>query len=314
MRLLSTDRAELHYFLSPEEVTDHYAILSHVWDANEWTFQNIEAARMAAKEKGCSPRDIAAPKIKRCCELAERHGYKWVWIDTCCIDKTSSAELSEAINSMFHYYAMADICYAYLRDVADTVPPKGRHQHEQFYRSEWHTRGWTLQELIAPRFLVFLTRDWELIGSKAGLAMQLEEITHVPYSVLTLQEDFRHVSIAERMSWAAGRRTTKEEDRAYSLLGIFNIVMPTIYGEGKRAFQRLQEEIMKHYTDTTLFAWTGYQDTHSGISRALTSFHLGDHTHHEGSYLLAPSPDSFASSGFLSSTLVSHKGFPRIRS
>ena len=118
MWLLSTNRAELHYFVSPESVFGGYAILSHVWDKKEQSFQDLEALRLRCAETHTKPRDRASAKIRDCCILAERHGYRWLWADTCCIDKSSSAELSEAINSMFRYYSLADICYVYLRDVS----------------------------------------------------------------------------------------------------------------------------------------------------------------------------------------------------
>ena len=117
MWLLGTDRAELHYFASPENVTDGYAILSHVWDKKEQSFQELRALQEKCQADGSNPRDKASQKIRRCCEVAESHGFRWIWNDTCCIDKTSSAELSEAINSMYRYYSLAKVCFAYLSDV-----------------------------------------------------------------------------------------------------------------------------------------------------------------------------------------------------
>ncbi|KAI0767143.1 heterokaryon incompatibility protein-domain-containing protein, partial [Fomes fomentarius] len=267
MWLLSASRAELHYFHSPEDEQlqrdGGYAILSHVWnkttDLPEQTFQDLQELQRQCAALCSDPRDLACEKIRRCCELAERHGFKWVWIDTCCIDKSSSAELSEAINSMYQYYALARLCYAYLKDVE--MPPTypglaGRRRlPPQFHRSRWHTRGWTLQELIAPQVVLFLSQSWSILGSKADLAQELENITRVPAKVLTLEISPAVMSIAQRMSWVAGRETTRIEDEAYCLMGIFDINMPTLYGEGRRAFRRLQEEIMKRTSDTTIFAW-----------------------------------------------------------
>lgn len=292
MYLLSTDSAHLRHFNSPEDEELNrdggYAILSHVWDEKEQSFQDIQelmrkcasSTRMSRwvkrrllkghralqrRFRGVSeddvqvpkvlaqtPRDLACEKIKKCCELAERHGFKWLWIDTCCIDKSSSAELSEAINSMYRYYSLARLCYAYLRDVQwlDT-----HYSLPRFYESKWHTRGWTLQELIAPEIVVFLSQSWSIIGTKADLAGDLELITKVPATVLTLEASPAEKSVAQRMSWAASRHTTRSEDEAYCLLGIFGINMPTLYGEGRQAFRRLQEEIMKKSPDTTVFAW-----------------------------------------------------------
>ena len=259
MWLLSTDRAELHYYVSPEEVPDGYAILSHVWDKKEHTFQEINALRTRCEGTETSPRDLLDPsdKIRRCCEVAAAHGYRWVWIDTCCIDKTSSAELSEAINSMFHWYALAKICYAYLRDV--TLPADVQTQTWRtgsMTASRWFRRGWTLQELLAPAFVLFLGADWGVLGTKADYAGPVEALTAIPRAVLTLRRPLADFSVAQRMSWAANRDTTRVEDRAYCLMGLFGIAMPPLYGEGHMAFQRLQEEIMKHYDDSTLFAWS----------------------------------------------------------
>ncbi|RPD57984.1 HET-domain-containing protein [Lentinus tigrinus ALCF2SS1-6] len=261
MWLLSTDRAELHYFISPVHVQDGYAILSHVWNNEEQSFKDVRKIIKTCTSTGENPRDLVSAKIRRCCELAESHGFKWIWNDTCCIDKSSSAELSEAINSMFQYYAMSRMCYAYLEDVPSARPFVIRQDDRSWTRksyfsgSNWHLRGWTLQELIAPRTVLFISQDWVPLGTKVDLAAQLEDATGIPRSILTLDRSVNDFSIAQRMSWAAERRTTRVEDEAYSLLGIFEISMPIMYGEGRNAFLRLQEEIMRRSTDTTLFAW-----------------------------------------------------------
>ncbi|TFK79656.1 HET-domain-containing protein, partial [Polyporus arcularius HHB13444] len=254
MWLLSTDRAELHFFASPEELSYSYAGLSHVWDQEEQSFQDVRRIQERCAKDGTNPRDFVSEKIRRCCELAESHGYKWVWIDMCCIDKTSSAELSEAINSMFGYYALAGICYAYLQDVS-TEPLSFYQEWYEFLRARWFQRGWTLQELIAPRFVLFLSRSWEVLGSKADFADHLARETRIPETVLRLQVSHTEFSVAQRMSWFGQRETTRLEDEAYCLLGLFGIHMPPLYGEGRNAFRRLQEEILKQTTDTTLFAW-----------------------------------------------------------
>ncbi|RDX45548.1 HET-domain-containing protein, partial [Lentinus brumalis] len=254
MWLLSTDRAELTFFPTVEAARQQvYAILSHVWGPSEQSFQETQRYRLECKASGENPRNRSTAKVKESCVLAQRHGYRWIWNDTCCIDKTSSAELSEAINSMYTYYSLAEVCFAYLGDVSidcdlDDVD-------SAFRRSRWFTRGWTLQELIAPDHVVFVASSWEILGTKADLAALLAEITWVPVPVLLLEEEVRDISIARRMSWASSRVTTRTEDEAYSLMGIFEVNMPTLYGEGRQAFRRLQEEIMKNSIDTTLFAW-----------------------------------------------------------
>ncbi|KAI1787279.1 HET-domain-containing protein [Ganoderma leucocontextum] len=287
MWLLSTNRAELHFFPSPESVPRGYAILSHVWDKEEQTFQDTQKLCTQCATTGGNPRDLASPKIWQFCILAERHGYDWGWADTCCIDKTSSAELSEAINSMFQYYSLAEVCYAYLRDVPHD-PGRGV-DADVFKASVWHTRGWTLQELIAPEAVIFLSTEWEMMGTKADLATLLQETMNVPASVFLLETEVADVSIAARMSWAAKRRTTRVEDEAYCLLGIFEINMPTLYGEGQKAFRRLQEEIMKQSVDTSIFAWGGLYPA-PGSERDTRDV---VHCQAQEAFPLAPSPSAF---------------------
>ena len=293
MWLLSTDRAELHEFVSPEAVPGGYAILSHVWDEDEQTFQDTRRFQDEYAASKPNPRDRASPKIRGACMLAEQHGYDWLWIDAPCIDKSSSAEVSEAINSMYRYYSLAEVCYAYLKDVphGDIFDREQPATREAFSKSEWHRRGWTLQELIASKIVIFLSRDWTLLGTKAELADLVESITQIPASLLGLKTQLAHFSIAQRMSWAANRKTTREEDRAYSLLGIFGIQMPPLYGEGVQAFYRLQEEIMKRFPDTSLFAWRPTRPlSTSPDPTLLTLYH---HEHSEGTYLFASSPFAF---------------------
>ncbi|OBZ69472.1 hypothetical protein A0H81_10579 [Grifola frondosa] len=247
MRLLETETITLHEFLEPPE---EYAILSHVWRVEEVLFHHIQDPDAAKRLRGYT-------KVASCCALARREGYKWAWIDTCCIDKTSSAELSESLNSMFAWYGKADVCYAYLDDVCsddDLEDPASA-----FARSKWFTRGWTLQELIASTNVVFLSKDWSEIGTKLALAGVLEAITGVDAAILmaVVGLSVEGVSVGKRMAWAANRETTREEDRAYSLMGIFGINMPTIYGEGNQAFIRLQHEIIRKTSDHSIFAWNG---------------------------------------------------------
>ena len=201
------------------------------------------------------PRDsnLISRKTRKFLTQAEKDGYEWAWADTCCIDKTSSMELTEAINSMFHFYSLSDICYVYLADVPDGTPADS----EDFRFNKWHKRGWTLQELLAPHNVVFMSRNWKPLGNKYALAEALHDATRIPASVLRLEEDFTTMSIATRMSWAAMRKTTRIEDEAYCLLGIFGVNMPTIYGEGRNAFYRLQEEIVKSSTDSTFLVSCG---------------------------------------------------------
>jgi hypothetical protein len=180
-------------------------------------------------------------KIRGCCKAAAADGFEYVWIDTCCIDKTSSSELSEAINSMYKWYQEAEVCYVYLADVFPDISTSS------FAKSRWFTRGWTLQELIAPSSVIFFDAHWRDIGTKASLVKPIAEITGIHIDALSNGRVSRF-SVAQRMSWASRRETTREEDIAYCLLGIFSINMPLLYGEGQKAFLRLQEEIMKNPT------------------------------------------------------------------
>ncbi|PIL27103.1 hypothetical protein GSI_10243 [Ganoderma sinense ZZ0214-1] len=255
MWLLNTARAELKFFPTPESVPGGYAILSHVWDKTEQTFQEVEALRIQCAKDGTNPRDLVCDKVREFCVLAERGGHEWGWADMCCIDKTSSTELSEAIVSMYRYYSVSRVCYAYLRDVPIASRDDLRRPKSAFRASRWHKRGWTLQELIAPSLVLFLSCTWEILGSKTDLAGLLEEITRVPAEVLTLFRNPSTHCVAARMSWAADRETTRPEDEAYCLMGIFGIFMPPLYGEGRNAFLRLQEEIMRQIDDPSIFAW-----------------------------------------------------------
>ncbi|KAH9924989.1 HET-domain-containing protein [Epithele typhae] len=301
MWLLNTSTAELRFFHSPSGIC--YAILSHVWGEHEQTFQELQALRSSFHSPDGTPRSRASFKIRDCCMYAEKAGYAWVWIDTCCIDKTSSAELSEAINSMYVWYARADVCYALLDDVPGSENPVA---HKSCFRhARWWTRGWTLQELIAPRTLVFVSHDWRFLGTKHSLASVVEEISGVDRAVLVHSRALDDISVARRMSWAASRVTTREEDRAYSLMGIFGVTMPTIYGEGQLAFTRLQDEILKLTPDQSIFAWgpvlESYPYAFHGFAADLDEpHHRASHNHTsqpEMQTMLAPSPAEFAAAG-----------------
>ncbi|KAI0629452.1 hypothetical protein C8Q77DRAFT_1201647, partial [Trametes polyzona] len=193
---------------------------------------------------------------------------------------------------MFDWYARAQVCYVYLHDVSKHECPDA--PGSAFRRSEWFTRGWTLQELLAPDSVVFLSRTWTVLGTKASLARVLEETAGIDADVLTFRKKLSDVSVARRMSWAAGRRTTRVEDEAYALMGIFSVNMPTIYGEGRRAFQRLQEEIIRQSSDQSIFAW-GEVVSFSAVPLS-TPTTLPFRHHDPDSYLLAPSPAAFANS------------------
>lgn len=210
--------------------------------------RKIERSPSADLKSRIHIRIAAASKRSR--TFARKHRerrFAYVWIDTCYIDKKSSAELSEAINSMCAYYRRAKICYVHLHDVTNM---------EDFDQSSWFTRGWTLQELLAPSKLHFFNHKWEPMGSKKGLASRIKSITGIPKRALRALDSTKYC-VADIFSWSAKRQTTREEDRVYCLLGLFEVNMPLLYGEGKKAFRRLQEEIMRMSTDASIFLWQG---------------------------------------------------------
>lgn len=234
MRLLNTQTKILETF---NKKPPTYAILSHVWLDQEVTFQDM------------SRPDIEQipgyHKLSSACDKARSIGIAYLWMDTCCIDKSSSAELSEAINSMHTWYQCALVCIVYLHDVTDQYTT---------LNSSWFGRGWTLQELIAPPEVLFINERWEEIGTKSALAEEIRAITGISEYVL-LTGDVKEISIATRISWISRRMTTRQEDMAYSLMGIFGVNIPTIYGEGGKAFIRLQKEIVNKSNDQSIFAW-----------------------------------------------------------
>lgn len=218
-----------------------YAILSPRWGAEEVT--------MADLASGNGKKMAGYGKIQFCGEQAKRDGLQYFWVDTCCIDKTNAVELQEAINSMFRWYRDATKCYVYLPDVSrpgiDSADGSNEHWESMFRKSDWFRRGWTLQELIAPISVDFFSNEGELLGNKVSLERHICEVTGVPATALR-GSPLSGFSVAERLSWAASRETFRQEDKAYSLLGIFDISLPLIYSEGKdRAMQRLREEIEK---------------------------------------------------------------------
>ena len=264
MHLLQSSSLELKDF--PANQVPPYAILSHTWGENEVLFTDVQEGKAEGKP--------GYEKIQQSCKRAAADGYEHVWVDTCCIDKRSSAELSEAINSMYNWYRRAGVCYAYLADVSSDDDCEG--VNSDFARSRWFKRGWTLQELIAPANLIFMSRDWIEIGSKLSLRIQSAHITGIDPYILDGQVGLDAASVAQRMSWASYRETTRKEDVAYCLMGLFGVNMPLLYGEEDEAFIRLQEEILKNSDDHSLFAWvdssTAADDMHGMLADSSASF------------------------------------------
>jgi hypothetical protein len=231
MRLLDLEDCDLetgHLALRTFGGTDipRYAILSHRWTDDEVLFKDVQDGT-SADRKGYF-------KLKGAVTQARTDGFAYLWDDTCCIDKSSSAELSEAINSMWLWYRDAPICYAYLEDVLLNV--EDPHFDAHFELSAWFTRGWTLQELIAPKHVNFYNKSWTLIGTRQTLRRSISEITGIDGDYLNHDRPLSAASVAKRMSWAAHRKTTRLEDIAYCLMGLFFVNMPMLYGEARAHF------------------------------------------------------------------------------
>lgn len=257
MRLLNTNTGKFEEFL--EESKPTYAILSHRWSNDECSLQEFV--------EGQKTHSAGYEKIQSFCKFVrgQRHSYEWVWVDTCCIDKKSSAEVTEAINSMYEWYRKAKACFVYLKD----LPPKRQASADErrvaFGSSDWFRRGWTLQELLAPARVDFCDREWNIYGSRARLAGSIAAITGIDVAFLDGRQRPQEASVAMRMSWASNRSTTKSEDMAYCLLGIFDVNMPPLYGEKSKAFTRLQHEIIKSSDDESIFAWESNSNAAGGM-------------------------------------------------
>jgi hypothetical protein len=256
MWLVNCETLKLEQFIDSSIPT--YAILSHTWEGEEVAFQgldrhhpgNLNLPKRLLRQHIYNTTPKGYHKIWETCFRARKHGFQYAWIDTCCINKDSSAELTESINSMFQWYQNAEKCYVFLSDL-----PLETSAEEGFPKCKWFTRGWTLQELIAPKKVLFYNQAWKCVGTKTDFCNLISKITNIDKEVLDGTDPAWVFSTATRMSWAAHRKTTRVEDIAYCLLGIFQVNLPMIYGEGAKAFFRLQEEIVRRTNDLTVFAW-----------------------------------------------------------
>ncbi|KAL8288226.1 hypothetical protein RB597_000360 [Gaeumannomyces tritici] len=275
MRLINTETLQLGE--DAPEPDGGYAIFSHKWGPEEVTFQD-----MTQLDESTLRGKAGYAKVENVCRIAREMGLQHVWIDTCCIDKASSAEVSQCLNAMFRWYKKSAVCIVYLHDYQPGPGLKlGQGLVDSLAECQWFQRAWTLQELIAPEYVRFFDHEWKLFGSKfndekrvacgsedlEALLADLYAITYIPIPVLRDPDTVWSYPVGNRMSWAAHRRALYVEDLAYSLIGIFNVSMPMLYGEGNRAFIRLQEEIIKETNDMTIFAWTASdsQEMHRGI-------------------------------------------------
>ncbi|QIX02224.1 hypothetical protein AMS68_007741 [Peltaster fructicola] len=229
MRLLKRDNGNVNL---TKDLTDaeafklKYAILSHTWGSEE------EEVTLEDVENG----ETSKPgwrKIQFCIDQSARDGLEYFWVDTCCINKRSGPELTKSLISMYRWYAHADRCYVYLTDTAHLAS------------SRWFTRGWTLQELIAPTILEFFCEGTSL-GTKTSLETEICEITLIPIEVLRGRA-LSEYSVKERMRWQEGRQTKEPEDFVYAMLGLLDVAMPILYGEGlSKAHERLERELLIH--------------------------------------------------------------------
>ncbi|KAI0458483.1 HET-domain-containing protein [Xylaria acuta] len=257
MHLLNVYTRQLQEFIGDR--IPPYAILSHTWGEDEVLFQDLSTPGHKKKP--------GYQKIEGCCQQAILDGFEFVWVDTCCIDKRSSAELSEAINSMFRWYGDAQVCYVYLIDVLWEGDSK--ESSAALRKSKWFTRGWTLQELISPVALRFFDTRWSIMFrvDKNNIGWPddntpyrlIEEVTGIrswyKYSIHSIHTELNRVPVTTKLSWVSGRHTTRVEDMAYCLLGLLDVNMPLLYGEGHKSFLRLQEEFLKKHHDPTVVCW-----------------------------------------------------------
>ncbi|KAL8855447.1 MAG: hypothetical protein Q9178_007917 [Gyalolechia marmorata] len=277
IRLLNVESFTLQQF--KDEECPPYVIISHRWaeDPSQEVVYDDMAQPPKLRSSRLKSKPASASKITQACQKVLEHTngeITHLWLDTVCIKQDNPMELSTAINSMYRLYEEAKVCFAYLSDFPST-------EVQTLGQSDWFNRGWTLQELIAPREVQFFDRDWRLLGDKWDLRKELTSRTNIDKKYLIDSMFKNFASVSKRMSWMVGRRTTVPEDTAYCLLGIFDVNMPLLYGEGKkRAFRRLQEEIMKHSDDQTLFVWRS-EDLASEVCTGL----------------LAPTPDWFRTTG-----------------
>lgn len=251
MRLLKFDNQN-HLTLTSDLVDSipPYAVLSHTWG------RGIDEVTFTDLQDGVGHNKPGYAKIQFCGRQAKKDRIDYFWVDTCCIDKSNNTELSEAIVSMFRWYRDAERCYVYMSDVSSAAPSSTndtRHVDQSALRnSRWFRRGWTLQELLAPKTVEFFSQQGNLIGTKATLLQSIHEITGIAVAALQGAPLSRY-SVDEKMRWAASRQTKRAEDKAYCLFGIFDIFLPLIYGEGENAFSRLREAIDKQLSTSHIY-------------------------------------------------------------
>ncbi|KAI4251109.1 MAG: hypothetical protein LQ352_005058 [Teloschistes flavicans] len=255
-------------------------------------------AKLSSPQTGSYGIDKGLAKVAWACRKARGDNIPYIWIDTCCIDKRPGADIRQvsiALTSMFRWYRDAQVCYTYLQDVTTDKNEFQQGGYRPFEQSEWFTRGWTLQELLAPHDLRFFDHDWRFMGTKRDRSNQIQEATNIERK--HLDGDLTGACIAVKMSWLSGRTTTLREDMAYCMLGVFGVPMDVQYGRGEKEFLRLQEILIERFDDESIFAWAD-----SDMSTQLGS---GNPQQQQGqpppstSGLLAPWPSLFQHSSHL---------------
>ncbi|KAI0185607.1 hypothetical protein EV127DRAFT_348003 [Xylaria flabelliformis] len=313
MHILDTTTYELRSGRQSTFRQDGYAVLSHRWvGQEEITYDQLKDEIKGLRSNTAPARTPQLDKIFRAAETARNLGIKWIWIDSCCINYADAIEQTKSINSMLKWYSDAKLCITYLNDVqkhepyGDALGPKCLDSLERDGPSIWFSRGWTLQELLSPQDIRFYDKDWNFIGTKMTLARVLEEITGIDQCYLTREKHFETACITTKMSWMAGRTTTRVEDIAYSMLGILNINMTTQYGEGLRAFKRLQQALLSMSGDECLFSWK-MPDRNT---RSKFIYGVGQYAAWEADEwsLLGASPDWFKDSGNMTAECPLHVG------
>lgn len=247
MWLINTSTLELHEF---SRSTPSYATFSYVTDENEASFEDLAQAQ---KDRCKDSIKI----IERACDQARIAGYEWLWNHAACVDKRSCAAQSEAINSLPRIYRDCEHSIVYLEDL----------YHDQFEDEQigerlaacrWIKNIWAIPQIVFPREVYFYSSDWSQIGTKRSLLPHLSSIIGIDQPALEHWGCLEDYSIARRMSWASEMTAFRTEDLAYALLGLFDVGMPIIYGEGGKAFLKLQEEIIRDTDDFSLLAWDNF--------------------------------------------------------
>ncbi|KAI1469651.1 uncharacterized protein F4812DRAFT_419831 [Daldinia caldariorum] len=277
MWLLNTETLTLKYFNEAQLKGLSFAILSHTWGSDEILFHEVQGDRAALQDRA------GWKKLTSFCKTALAYGFGHGWMDTCCIDKRNSADVTEAINSAYMYYYDSGACFIHLEDVHkyadEATGSSGRAEvtRDQLLArvrtTRWIRRGWTLQEFIAPKRRYFFASDWSDIEDGDNLLDALAESTRISIDLLKDRDLLDGFCTAERMKWASRRETTRAEDVAYCLMGMFKVNMPVLYGEGaQNAFRRLQREIMQFSFDMTIFVWYGDYESSGLLAQSPSDF------------------------------------------